>query len=117
MLWQHEAGRPIGRWMRLMETARGLWAEGELATGVLQAREAAHLIAAGALNGLSIDFKARQARRDPRSADRILRQIDLWEISLVTFPQVEDARAHLVVGQARRQRSNQTIQQFRETAI
>lgn len=96
MLWQHDPAMPIGRWTRLTETAHGLWAEGELASGVLKAREAAHLIAAGASNGLSIGFKAQKTHRHPRSSVRSLKQIDLWEISLVTFPQVEEARARLL---------------------
>lgn len=96
MLWQHDPGRPIGRWLRLVETRYGLWAEGELAAGVCLAREAASLIACGAADGLSIGFKTRRARRAGRSRERILEEIDLWEISLVTFPQVAEARVRLM---------------------
>ncbi|MEP3049680.1 MAG: HK97 family phage prohead protease [Roseibium sp.] len=102
MLWQHDPAIPIGRWTRLVETSFGLWVEGYLAPGVLKAREAAHLISEGASNGLSIGFKAKKAHRDLRSAERCLKQIDLWEISLVTFPQVEEARVRLLPAAQRR---------------
>ena len=99
MLWQHDPGRPIGRWTRLLETRRGLWAEGELTVGVALSAEAGQLMAAGALSGLSIGFRARCAIRGGRGAGRILADIDLWEISLVTFPQLDGARARLVATQ------------------
>lgn len=95
MLWQHDPARPVGRWLRLVETPHGLWAEGELAAGVELALEAASLISLGAADGLSIGFKARRATRARRGGERILEDIDLWEISLVTFPQVTGARARL----------------------
>lgn len=97
MLWQHDPARPIGRWTRICETKRGLWVEGELARGVAAAQEAASLIAFGALNGLSIGFKAQKASRGRDTSGRILREIDLWEISLVTFPQAEGARVRTVL--------------------
>ncbi|WP_420411281.1 HK97 family phage prohead protease [Roseibium sp.] len=104
LLWQHYPTRPIGRWTRLLETRHGLWAEGELTAGVKAAQEAASLIASGALSGLSIGFKARKARHMGRGlgrttaycAGRILQDIDLWEISLVTFPQADEARVRLL---------------------
>lgn len=96
LLWQHDPARPLGRWTRLIETQHGLWAEGDLAPGVVAAFEAACLIRARALSGLSIGFKARTARRPHRGSGRILQDIDLWEISLVTFPQVDEARVRLL---------------------
>ncbi|QDG78425.1 HK97 family phage prohead protease [Labrenzia sp. PHM005] len=104
LLWQHDPTRPIGRWTKLLETRHGLWAEGELANGVKAAQEAASLIASGALSGLSIGFKARKARYlgrgsgwgTARGTGRILQDIDLWEISLVTFPQADEARVRLL---------------------
>ncbi|GAA0784165.1 HK97 family phage prohead protease [Roseibium denhamense] len=96
MLWQHDPERPIGRWTRLIETEDGLWAEGELTTGVGLAAEAARLLAGGAMNGLSIGFKARMAQRSANRRERLLSEIDLWEISLVTFPQMEEARVRFL---------------------
>lgn len=96
MLWQHDPARPIGTWERLVEDRRGLLVVGRLAAGVAQADEAAHLIAAGALSGLSIGFRALRAAKSPRLGERVLSEIDLWEVSLVTFPQVEAARVRLL---------------------
>jgi len=97
MLWQHDPARPVGRWTRLAETAHGLWAEGEFAPGVAAADEAVSLIRTGALSGLSIGFKARSAGRSNRGPGRFLHEIELWEISLVTFPQVDEARIQLLI--------------------
>ncbi len=95
MLWQHDPARPIGVWTRLEEDRHGLLAEGRLALDTAQGREAFALLAAGALDGLSIGFRARSARplRDG-AARRLLLDIDLLEISIVTFPMQEAARVH-----------------------
>ena len=50
------------------------------------------LLAEGALDGLSIGFRTEKARTDPKTGIRDLTEIDLWEISLVTFPMLPDAR-------------------------
>jgi hypothetical protein len=50
------------------------------------------LIREGALDGLSIGFHARKAARDARTGQRRLHEVDLWEISIVTFPLLPDAR-------------------------
>ncbi|MXN65710.1 HK97 family phage prohead protease [Stappia sp. GBMRC 2046] len=92
MLWQHDPARPVGVWDEIREDARGLYVRGRLIPGVAQAEDALRLIASGALDGLSIGFRARRAVRDPRSGLRRLYEIDLWEISLVTFPQQDFAR-------------------------
>jgi len=92
MLWQHDPETPIGRWELLKEDRVGLRVRGRLLTGLERGREAALLIAAGALTGLSIGFRARRALRSPTTRERVLQDIDLWEISLVTFPQAEHAR-------------------------
>lgn len=96
MLWQHDPAQPIGRWERIVEDGRGLWVVGRLADGVTRASEAAALIHSGALSGLSIGFRAIRASKAPRTGERVLSEIDLWEVSLVTFPQMEAARVRLV---------------------
>jgi hypothetical protein len=51
---------------------------------------------AGALDGLSIGFRAIKGRRDARTGVRRLEKVDLWEISVVTFPLLPEARvAHV----------------------
>lgn len=92
MLFQHDPAQPIGVWDEIAEDAKGLYARGRLMAEVSKAREVMSLMKAGALDGLSIGFKAIKAKRDARSGVRRLEKIDLWEISVVTFPMLPDAR-------------------------
>jgi HK97 family phage prohead protease len=93
MLWQHDPARPIGVWTRLVEDRHGLFAEGRIALGTAQGREAFALLRAEALDGLSIGFRTRASRPlRERGARRLLLDIDLLEISIVTFPMQEAAR-------------------------
>jgi len=86
MLWQHDPAQPIGVWTRLIEDERGLYVEGRLTPEVARAAEAWALIRAGALDGLSIGYNTVRAAADPDTGVRRLLEIDLWEVSLVTFP-------------------------------
>lgn len=92
MLWQHDPAEPIGVWTLIEEDHKGLFVKGRLELKVARAREALALMRQGALDGLSIGFKAAKSRRDERSGVRELYQIDLWEVSLVTFPMLPEAR-------------------------
>jgi len=92
MLWHHDPTQPIGRWTELIEDSYGLFARGQLVLEVAQAREAYALLRAGALDGLSIGFRTVRSRTDDRTGVRRLLDVDLWEISLVTFPMNENAR-------------------------
>ena len=65
---------------------------GELTAGVQRADDLARLVEAGAIDGLSIGFRTLKASRARRGALRLIREIDLWEISLVTFPMLAEAR-------------------------
>ena len=96
MLFQHDPAQPIGVWDDLHEDAKGLYARGHLMTDVVRAREVLSLMRVGALDGLSIGFKAGKGRRDPRTGVRRIDKIDLWEISVVTFPMQPDARVSAV---------------------
>lgn len=91
MLWQHDPAQPIGVWEEVREDARGLWVKGRLLTDVARGREAAALLAAGAIDGLSIGYRTRRSTRDA-DGGRKLAEIDLWEVSLVTFPMQSEAR-------------------------
>ncbi|WP_293575247.1 HK97 family phage prohead protease [Phaeobacter sp.] len=91
MLWQHDPAQPIGVWDSLGEDARGLRVEGRILTKTRRGAEAAALIAAGALDGLSIGY--RTVKSTPRQGGgRELCVVDLWEVSLVTFPMLPSAR-------------------------
>lgn len=90
MLYQHQAESPIGRWTDIREDRHGLFVRGEIFTDTEQGRETYALIAGGALDGLSIGFKTKKAR--PAPGGRTLLDVDLWEISVVTFPMSPEAR-------------------------
>lgn len=92
LLYQHDPAEPIGVWTEVGEDARGLYVRGRLTLEVQRAREVLSLIREGALDGLSIGFKAVRARTDPRTRVRRLSRIDLWEVSVVTFPMQPGAR-------------------------
>lgn len=91
MLWQHDPGQPIGVWDEVHEDARGLFVKGRILTEVAQGREAAALLAAGAIDGLSIGYRTVKATRDAQGR-RLLGEVELWEVSLVTFPMLPEAR-------------------------
>ena len=90
MLNQHDARAPVGVWEQIIEDARGLFVRGRIEDWSAEARYAAALARAGALDGLSIGFRAMKARRDGRL--RVLSRAELWEVSLVTFPMLPGAR-------------------------
>lgn len=91
MLWQHDATQPIGVWDEVREDARGLWVKGRLLPEVTRAREAAALVGAGAIDGLSIGYRTIRAERDAKG-HRALAEVELWEVSLVTFPMLPEAK-------------------------
>jgi HK97 family phage prohead protease len=94
LLFQHDPAEPIGVWEEIREDARGLHVRGHLVEEVARAREVLALIRAGALDGLSIGFHARKASRDAATGQRRLYEIDLLEISIVTFPMLRGARVN-----------------------
>ena len=91
MLWQHDPTQPIGVWDEIFEDARGLFVKGRLLPEVGKAREAAALIEAGAIDGLSIGYRTVSAEKDAKG-QRLLAELELWEVSLVTFPMLREAR-------------------------
>lgn len=92
MLWQHDATVPIGVWTDMVEDSKGLMIKGRLALDTVKGAEAYALLKMGALNGLSIGFIAKQWAYDRETDVRTLTEVDLWEVSLVTFPANEKAR-------------------------
>jgi uncharacterized protein len=98
MLWHHDPAAPIGRWLDIHEDERGLAVRGRLLTELDKGREALILLRSGAVDGLSIGFRTVRARTDKASGIRRLYEVDLWEISVVTFPMLPDARIAAVKG-------------------
>ena len=91
MLWQHDPAEPIGVWDEVREDARGLYVKGRLLDSVARGREAAALIDAGAIDGLSIGYRTVTAAKTDKG-QRLLAELELWEVSLVTFPMLPSAR-------------------------
>lgn len=91
MLWQHNPDWPIGKWTEIAEDDRGLRVEGALAATQLAADVGA-LARMGAITGASIGFITKKSHMDEVSGVRTITEIDLWEVSLVTFPANEAAR-------------------------
>ncbi len=91
MLWQHDPAQPIGVWDEVREDARGLWVRGRILDTVEKGREAAALVAAGAIDGLSIGYRTLKAAKTD-GGRRLLTELELWEVSLVTFPMLSSAR-------------------------
>jgi len=94
MLWQHDNHEPIGVWEDLAEDAKGLWGKGRLIMEVQRAREVYALLRAKAVRGLSIGY--RELDIDKESGIRVLKKLDLWEISPVSFPANSRARVEAV---------------------
>lgn len=91
MLWQHDPAAPIGVWDDVREDQQGLLVRGRLLGNVARGREALALVEAGAIDGLSIGYRAVRAERDGHGGRRLI-ELDLWEVSLVTFPMQTEAR-------------------------
>ncbi len=90
LLFQHDPKEPVGIWDAIEEDSHGLHVRGRLVGGVERADALRRLIENRALDGLSIGFRTVRATRE--GSTRKLWQIDLFEISIVTFPMMEDAR-------------------------
>ena len=109
LLWQHDATEPIGVWRQIVEDARGLHVAGSLfVDDIPRARQAHALLKAGGLSGLSIGFRAVEAEIEEAARVRRLTEVELFEVSLVTFPALEQAR----VATVKSARAITTIREF-----
>jgi len=95
MLWQHDPSQPIGMWEEAAEDETGLYVRGRILDTVEKGREARALIEAGAIDGMSIGYRAINADRATDGA-RLLKALELWEVSLVTFPMLQSARVDAI---------------------
>jgi uncharacterized protein len=96
LLWQHQQEEPIGVFEQLFEDANGLYVEGRLLLAVQRAQEAHALLKAGALSGMSIGYSPVRYAIDAATGVRRLSEVELWEISLVTFPANTSAQVTVV---------------------
>lgn len=96
-LWQHDPSKPIGGYNVLAEKENGLWVEGFLLKDdVALAREAYALMRARVVKGLSIGYVVRGDSYDEKTSVRTLTEVDLREVSIVTFPANELAQVENV---------------------
>jgi hypothetical protein len=104
MLFQHKTDEPIGVFTEIYEDQKGLFVKGQLAMGTQKGRETYELLKMGALDGMSIGFKAdptKQSYNENKRGVRTLKEVDLMEISLVTFPMNEQAMVQSVKGNSK----------------
>jgi uncharacterized protein len=92
MLWQHDSGKVIGVWDEMREDERGLYVKGRLLKDVTLGREAMALMRAGAIDSMSIGYRTIEAVPEAGGRVRKLTEVDLFEVSVVTFPMNEAAR-------------------------
>jgi hypothetical protein len=96
-LWQHQPDKPIGGYTLLKEDDHGLYVEGFLLKDeVQQAKEAYALMKRRLVKGLSIGYYVRADSYDEKTGYRSLIELDLREISPVTFPANEQAQVENV---------------------
>jgi HK97 family phage prohead protease len=96
MLWQHQQDEPIGIFERMFEDKNGLYVEGRLLLDIARAKEAYALLKEGVIGGLSIGYSPIKYRLNEKTGVRMLSAVELWEISLVTFPANEAAKITVV---------------------
>ena len=96
MLWQHQQDEPIGIFEKIFEDANGLYVEGRLLLDVARAKEAYSLLKEGAISGLSIGYSPTKYRLHEKTGTRLISTVELWEISLVTFPANDAAKITVV---------------------
>ena len=92
LLWQHDSDEPIGVYLEMSEDSVGLKVRGQLAIKTEDGNRAYELLKMKAISGLSIGFMTEEDEYDSASGTRTLKSVDLWEVSLVTFPANTSAR-------------------------
>ena len=100
LLSQHKTDEPIGIFTEMFEDSKGLFVKGRLALGTQKGRETYELMKMGAIDGMSIGFRANPEKQtyNESKRTRTLNEVQLLEISLVTFPMNERAIVQSVKG-------------------
>lgn len=97
LLWQHKSDTPIGE-LTLEDRPEGLWCKGQLMMEDPIAARAYLYIKAGIVKGLSIGYEI--VKKSILGTIRHLKEIKLFEGSIVTFPMNEMALISSVKGDA-----------------
>ena len=111
LLYQHKADEPIGVFDEIIEDRKGLKVKGRLAMGTQKGKEVYELMKMGAIDGLSIGYRVspKGAHYDEKGKRRMLKEVDLMEISAVTFPMNPRARIQAVKGSGKSVREWEVI--------
>jgi len=96
MFWQHDSHQPIGKWLDLAEDGKGLFVQGKLNMAVQRAREAHALLKDGDIDGLSIGYGVIDSEPDEKRGALLLKQVKLYEVSVVSMAMNERARVDTV---------------------
>ena len=92
MLWQHDPGKVVGVWEAMMEDDKGLYVKGRVLKELQLGKELYTLMKAGAIDSMSIGYRTIDAEFEgPGGQVRRLKELELFEVSLVTFPMNEEA--------------------------
>lgn len=110
-LWQHDPGQPCGVWNDFKEDQRGLVLKGNFLTETRTGKEAYEFAKSGAVDGLSIGYKTLQYEYQTSTDIRVLTEVDLWEISLVTFPALRSARVTAVKSELTERRVEEILRE------
>lgn len=96
LLWMHKSSEPIGVYADMREDDHGLYVKGELIVEVQRSKEALALMKRKAVSGLSIGFVPEKMELDEKKGLLTHTEVDLWEVSVVTFPANPKARIESV---------------------
>ncbi len=91
MLYQHDTSCLLGKWIRFTQDAKGLYVTGDIVMSTMIGKEVSILIQEKIINGLSIGFRTKYSNYGQTKSQRFISELDLIEISLVTFPMQTDA--------------------------
>ena len=88
LLYQHKTDEPIGVIDSLEEDKKGLKIKGRLAMGTQKGKEVYELMKMGALDSMSIGYKLspEDYKYSEKLKKRTINNLDLMEVSMVTFP-------------------------------
>lgn len=91
MLYQHDMRQPIGVYTDIKETSSGLMVKGKV-SNTAQGKDIITLLKDGVIDSMSVGFVTNDYDYDNKTNIRIIKSLELYEISLVTFPANEQAK-------------------------
>lgn len=93
MLWQHNRDEPIGVYIEAVPDSKGLRVRGKMPLDdTFVSGRVIPQLKAGSVDALSIGFRVKRSEWDQARGIRTVKEADLHEVSLVTFPANPEAR-------------------------